>query len=370
MPQAAGALCARQSSEMNLSPTSQKAFPFTGGGARPLGRLRVVEQFGSASSDLTRVAVSFAGLLAAQCGAAVVRVEPEHGDPMRDWPPHRDGVSALFAFLTQSKTMAGIDWQPGDGDILLTDDPQTAASWPSPRRVLVRAADDAAATALTELTVQARSGLLDIFAGEDGQPRPLPGNQIAYSAGMAAFDALVAACLGERRGHAFQPATVNVLDVALWVNWKHYLAAVGGDSAAGLSRVEEWTTLRCKDGYVALTFQDKDMGSLATLTGNPYFASPELSTRKLRKRNVKALNEAIERWTVDRTREEIVRGAQQLRIPVGPVLGMDELVRDPQLQARKFFSRGVSGLPTPRLPVIWNGAPVGGAAHGAGEQAR
>jgi len=359
------AACAPQSSEMNVSPTFQDDVSAGRPSARPLRRLRVVERHGPAPAGLSRVAVAFAGLLAAQCGAEVVRVEPPDGDPMRGWPPYRDGRSALFAFLTRGKTTVDAAWRAGAGDLLLTDDPAAAAAWPSTRRVLVRPGGDAGAAGLTELTVQARSGLLDIFAGEDGQPRPLPGNQIAYSAGMAAFDALLAGCLGERRGHAFPPMTVDVLDVALWVNWKHYLAAVAGDTAAGLSRVEEWTTLRCKDGHVALTFQDKDMASLATLTGNAYFVSPELATRKLRKRNVRALNEAIEAWTRDRTREEIVRGAQRLRIPVGPVLGMDELARDPQLRARAFFVAGETGLTVPRLPLFWNGAPLGRAGAAA-----
>lgn len=329
---------------------------------RPLRRLKIAEQYGAGSTDLSRVAVAFAGKQAAAYGAEVVRIEPAQGDPIRAWPPFCDGRSLLFDFLNQGKIEQTESWQASDDTILLTDDPMAAAAWPTHRVVRLHAGDGAGNPGVaTEFTTQARAGLLDIFAGADRRPQPLPGHQLAYSAGMAAFAALVAGCLGERGGSAYQPIDVSVLDIALWVNWKHYLAAITGDKAAGLARAEEWTTLRCRDGYVALTFQDKDMASLAILTGNPFFDSPELSTRPQRKKKANEINSAIEAWTQGHTRAEIVREAQRLRVPVGAVLNMSELAEDAQIQARQFFSSDAKAR-FPKTPLMWNGIRPGADA--------
>jgi crotonobetainyl-CoA:carnitine CoA-transferase CaiB-like acyl-CoA transferase len=322
---------------------------------KPLRRLKIVEQYGAGSTDLSRVAVAFAGKQAAVYGAEVVRIEPAQGDPIRGWPPHCDGRSLLFDFLNQGKIEQTESWQASDDMILLTDDPAATAAWPTHRVVRLHTGGGANGLGVaTELTTQARAGLLDIFAGADRRPQPLPGHQLAYSAGMAAFAALVAGCLEERGGTACQPVEVSVLDIALWVNWKHYLAAITGDKAAGLARAEEWTTLRCRDGYVALTFQDKDMASLAILTGNSFFDSPEVSTRPQRKKRANEINSAIEAWTKALTREEIVREAQRLRVPVGAVLNMSELAEDAQMQARQFFRVGAKAR-FPQTPLMWNG---------------
>src|SRR5690606_36706497 len=110
----------------------------------------------------------------------------------------------------------------------------------------------------------------------------------------------------------------------------------------------------CSDGFVALTFQDKDMSSMATLTKNDFFRSPQLRTRALRLKNVQAINEAIEQWSRHRTRSEVVKQAQILRIPVGPVLDVDELTHDTQFQHRNILSGHHSGTAFPLLPVLWN----------------
>jgi crotonobetainyl-CoA:carnitine CoA-transferase CaiB-like acyl-CoA transferase len=323
-----------------------------------LRKLDVTERFGPASTELTRTALSFAGLLAAEFGAEVCRVEPAGGDPMRGWPPLVDGTGSLFRFLTRGKRIVAQAPASQDG-FLLTDDPAAAAAWPAARSVLVQAGNDEDTGPATELTTQARAGLLDIFAGTDGRPQPLPGQQMAYATGTAAFCALLAARLAADRGLATGPTRVAVQDVALWVNWKHYLAAVTGEKNVGLGRAEDWTSLRCKDGFIAVTFQDKDMASLAKLTGNPVFLDARFRTRALRARNVQAINTAIEAWALGHTRAEAVRAAQALRIPIGPVLQTGELAGDRQFAHRAFLRPAGAQGHRPRLPLLWNGSPVG-----------
>lgn len=331
------------------------------GSGRPLAGLALIERFGSGSEDATRTAVSFAGMVAALWGAEVLRVEPEGGDPMRSWQPQDDTGSVLYAFLVDGKQV--VRNAPSlEGTFLITDEPDAAAAWPTDRTVLVEALPPNDDGCRSELAIMARAGLLDIYGSETIPPQPLPGHQIAYLGGLAAFDALVTAHLAAQRGLRVEPSRVTLLDVALWVNWKHFLAGWQGAPDAGLRRKEDWSTLRCKDGYVALTFQDKDMPALARMCESDYFLSAELSTRAGRAAHISELNAALESWLRHRTREEVTRRARELRLPVGPVLSPREVLGDRHLDSRAFFRICKDGRRFPRLPVLWNGSPVGGEA--------
>lgn len=322
----------------------------------PLAGLNVIEQFGPNSTDPSRAAVSFAGLLAAQFGAKVTRVEPEGGDPMRDWAPRDGAGSVIFDFLTQSKTV-GVRAPVSGTAFLLTDDADLVQSWSTARSICVRPLPSGASEPASEITLMARAGLLDIFGTPGSRPKPLPGHQLAYSAGIAAFNALLSAHLSALRNQHVEPVLVTMLDVALWVNWKHFLAGWQGEPA-GLDRKEEWTSLRCADGYIALTFQDKDMGGLAEMTGNDYFRSPSLATRTLRKSHIPEINAALQAWSSRHSRGHIAERAKALRLPVGPVLSLAEVVDDAHLAHREFFRLCQNGRRFPRLPLLWNGEAI------------
>lgn len=328
--------------------------------AGPLAGLRVVECFGRGSEDPSRAAVSFAGLLAAMAGAEVIRVEPKGGDPMKKWPPSDSGGSVLYAFLTREKRI--VDVVPRDESaFLISDDPEEISHWPSDRVVSIQSLPNSGSDVASELTLMARAGLLDIFGSETVPPQPLPGHQIAYLGGLAAFNALLTGHLTARNG-VVEQSKVVLLDVALWVNWKHYLAGWQQDERSGLLRKEDWTTLRCRDGYIALTFQDKDMASLARLTGDKYFLSPELGTRAGRAAHVETINSALEGWLQNFTRADISSLARKLRLPVGPVLSPREVLEDLHLETRSFFRACKGNRKFPRLPVLWNGVAIDAAA--------
>lgn len=332
---------------------------------RPVLDMRVIEHFGAHSSDVTRATVSFAGLLASRFGAEVLRVEREGGDPMRTWPPLGADGSVLHRFLNGSKRI--VPDLPGEsGAFLLTDDPDLAERWPDRRAVLVRPAPENGSPH-SELTLQAESGLLDVFAGADGKPLPLPGHQLAYAAGMAGFNALLSLRLSALAGKPVEGAEVSVLDVALWINWKHYLAATRGTDTPGIGRIEEWTTLACADGYVTFVFQDKDLPKLAEMTGEAFLLEPELRTRAGRAAHRERFNAAVADWARPRKRAEIAEAAQAARIPIGPVLSVRELIEDAQFQHRQFLLDCGAGEIVPRLPMHWNGGPV---PMPAGDEAR
>ena len=65
----------------------------------PLAGLKVVEFCQVAAGP-------FCGMLLADYGAEVVKVEPPEGDAMRQWPPVNGGYSENFASLNRNKFSA------------------------------------------------------------------------------------------------------------------------------------------------------------------------------------------------------------------------------------------------------------------------
>ena len=62
----------------------------------PLEGVRVVE-------FCQVLAGPYCGMLLADMGADVVKIEPPDGDMMRQWPPIRDGYSENFASINRNK---------------------------------------------------------------------------------------------------------------------------------------------------------------------------------------------------------------------------------------------------------------------------
>src|SRR6266567_7244252 len=51
----------------------------------------------------------FCGMLLADMGADIIKIEPKDGDMLRQWPPHTDGFSENFASLNRGKRSIALD---------------------------------------------------------------------------------------------------------------------------------------------------------------------------------------------------------------------------------------------------------------------
>ncbi len=78
---------------------------------RPLADVRVIEFCNVAAGP-------FCGLLFADFGADVVKVEPRHGDALRQWPPITGGFSENFAALNRNKRSIALNLKDeADNDV-------------------------------------------------------------------------------------------------------------------------------------------------------------------------------------------------------------------------------------------------------------
>jgi crotonobetainyl-CoA:carnitine CoA-transferase CaiB-like acyl-CoA transferase len=222
-------------------------------GALPLTGLRVLEY-------AQYVAGPFAGMLLADLGADVIKIEPPAGDAWRHYEPFDDAESRYFYALNRNKRSVVLDLKLEDGrqasralirtaDAVLHNFPperatafgldRAAVTECNPRAVwtcvsaLGSDGPDATVTAF-DLVAQALSGLLLSNAqAEQGVPERAGGIAMAdFTAGLLAALAVLTGLLSrERRAHA--PALeVSLLGAALAVQTQRFVSVEALDRPA------------------------------------------------------------------------------------------------------------------------------------------
>lgn len=328
-----------------------------------LNGLEIIEVFGPASTSLGQVAVSFTGMLAARLGAKVLRADSVKTTEMRSWPPLMpDDSSALSLFLSFAKESVPEHYRPSSEAYLLTDDAGIASAWPGERKVLIRPSSTPDGRWQSELTAMAASGLLDIVSEEGRPPLPLPGHQVAYAAGLAALAGLLASHhMDLAHGEAVRVETAAV-EVAAWLNWKNRLSSVSGNRQTGRRRQEEWLAVRCRDGYIAVIFRDRDIPALAKLMRSPRLAADIFQKEPTRLRHLAEFHTIVATALADRGKDELLKEAGDLGLQFSAVLSPTEMFDDPQMKSRQFFSTW-EAIQMPRLPLLWRSEAMAHPLH-------
>ncbi len=89
---------------------------------------------------------------------------------------------------------------------------------------------------------------------------------------------------------------------------------------------------------VIAVFNEEEWGSLCRVFGHPGSIKDEkFTTVAKRRENRRQLDELLTKWTIQHTAEEVVDLLQKVGIPSGVVQNAEDLSKDPQLTARKFF---------------------------------
>lgn len=93
---------------------------------------------------------------------------------------------------------------------------------------------------------------------------------------------------------------------------------------------------RTKDGWIVISAVGNEMfARWARLVGRPEFiGDPRFANDQLRADNRGPITVAMEAWLASRTTEEAIQELEKARIPAGPVLSLEQVLSDPQVQAR------------------------------------
>jgi crotonobetainyl-CoA:carnitine CoA-transferase CaiB-like acyl-CoA transferase len=106
---------------------------------------------------------------------------------------------------------------------------------------------------------------------------------------------------------------------------------------------------RTKDGWIVVFVIGSDMfARWAAVVGRPEFVhDPRFVDDISRGDNYRILGEAMDAWCANRTTAEAIAALEAARVPAGPVLTLDEVIADPQVKARGLL-RNVDFPGTPK----------------------
>jgi crotonobetainyl-CoA:carnitine CoA-transferase CaiB-like acyl-CoA transferase len=105
-----------------------------------------------------------------------------------------------------------------------------------------------------------------------------------------------------------------------------------------------WTrtfrTGKCRDGYVLLSILGDWTSLLEWMKADGAgddFVGPDWESIDYRREHCERLFDALARWALGYSVQELVEGAQARRLPFAPLLSVDDLPQHPQLVEREFF---------------------------------
>ena len=307
----------------------------------------------------------FCGLLLADMGADVIKVEAPDGDLMRAWPPIVDGYSQYFASVNRNKRSVVLDLKDPDGNkaaraLALSCDvvienfrPGVMARFGLDHATLAKAKTALVYCSVSafgqtgprateggfDMTVQAMSGVMSVTGEPGGRPAKC-GIPIAdFTAGLYAAYSVAAALCKVRGGAPGEYIDVSMLGGMLGIAHLQTseLFATGRDPVAlGSAHPMNapYAGFRCRDGYFALAAGTNKLWEAACagidradLARDDRFATPTL-----RARNQEALRERLEAEFVKRDAAELLEIFRGLGVPCAPINNYSQVLADPQVE--------------------------------------
>lgn len=356
--------------------------------AGPLAGLRIL--------DITSVIMGpYATSILGDLGADVIKLETAEGDVGRNLGPSRhDGMSALALTLHRNKSSVTIDPKLPEGrerlgELLRECDAVVTNLRPASRErlgltyeqvsklnpsiVLCTAQAFGSNSALRDApayddTVQAASGLCDIYRRADGEPRFAPYVVADKVCGLTMVYSLLAAMLHREKTGEGQWVDVPMVDTMLSFNLVEHLAGhtfVPPESPLGWSRtlVPERRPHRAKDGWICIMpYSDRNWRDFFALVERAELIQDErFATNGARHNHAGELQRLLAHCVSSRTVAEWKEACERHEIPVQEVLDLDRL-DTPYLAERGFLKRRIhpseGAYLTVRFPVDFSSTPV------------
>lgn len=315
------------------------------------------------------IAPAYAGMLLAELGATVVRVDDPRGTGLYATPPivgsDPEGrpVGGAYLYLNRNKRSVAVDLETLDGrtalgallngaDIVIDGlgvDQLQDLGFPhedllaDPGRIVAAITPFGLAgpyrdLAASDLTILALGGLLNMVGAPEREPLSLGGSQAQYATGLSAFTALMAALLYRDRTARGQLIDVSFQESIAFIEWKSatYYEADGnvrrriGDHSPSM-------VLETTDGYLGLMYTDANWPAVRELTGLDALDNPRFRTRPGRTQHADELRAILAPWFAARSKHEIYHAAQARKIPLGFVATFEDLLHSGQYAARGFW---------------------------------
>lgn len=355
-----------------------------------LGSIRVLDLGGEWSG--------LCGMLLAQMGADVIRVEPPGGDIARRREPTVSGIGLPWAAFEMSKRSVTLDLTQEDGRLILLemiDAADVVVESHAPGRLaelglapdaLIRRRPSLVVTSLTafgqdgprvgnaanDTTVMALSGLMAVTGFTETPPLRLGYDQIGSLGGLQAALGTLIALFACRRDGLGQHVDVSVLDAARLANYREPLrwefnreieTRRGNKARRGQGGFAS-TIWRCADGWITWSASDdpararslfdkaNELGIALEWKAHDFAAE---RPHDMSQHRIDDLERAIGPYFELHTRDELEVLAKENRWILIALLDAKEAAQQPQLKERGFWTDEMFGdrsLPVPAFPFV------------------
>ncbi len=329
----------------------------------PLSGIRVID-FGRF------IAGPYCGMLLADLGADVIRVDRRHGSEDRyTGPVTEGGEGGAFLSLNRNKRSLTLDSsQPAAANIirrLAKSADVVVANLPisvlrkmgldydalralKPGIILARISTFGpdgpyASRAGFDTIAQAMSGAMSLTGFPDTPIRSVVSFEDYGTALHTAFGIMVALY------HRAQTGEGQVVDGSLLATGVTFMQALLAErSVTGIVRQSRGNTgfftapadtYRTLDGWIAVQTLGRDMfARWARLVGREELVEdPRFFDDLLRADNREMITQAMEKWLANRTTAQALSELEGARLPAGPVLDLGQVLDDPQVKARELL---------------------------------
>lgn len=355
--------------------------------AKPLQGVRVLEFCQIAAGP-------FAGMLLADYGADVVKIEPPEGDAMRQWPPVKEGMSENFASLNRGKRSLSLNLKdPKDlaraQALILQADVVLENSRPGVMNRLGIGPDWALAQKPGliycsisafgqtgprgqeggfDVTIQAASGVMSVTGEPDGAPVKCGVPIADFTAGLYAAFSISAMLARVRAGGPGGQIDVPMFATSLAIaalQTSEYFGTGRDPKALGSAhpRNAPYQAYRAADDYFVIAAgNNKLWASVCEVVGLPSLVSDDrFMSTTLRAQNQAALKVLLEEQFAKRNASDWVKAFQDAGVPCSPIQKYSQALQDPQaIHLQLVNPQQLPGHQTKTVgcPVWLSGQPV------------
>ncbi len=325
--------------------------------------------------DLADEKASFCSKVLADMGASVIKAEKPGGDPSRKIGPFRGTPPApekslFFSYHNTSKRSITLNLETKEGreifrlllvkhDIVVETFPPgymeelglgyTLLSESNPGLILASVTGfgqhgPRKGYKSCDLVASAFGGQMYVSGAPSTPPLKPFGEQSYYTASLLAAIGILLAVRkrtltgkGDRIDISLQEAVASTLD---HVMVRFFYEKVVPRRQGGLHWNNGFCILPCRDGHMLITlFQQwetliewmESEGKAEDLTSDRW------KNDEYRRTHIDHILEIMERWTRTHTTGELFELAQLMRFPWAPIQSPEEVLENPQLEARNFF---------------------------------
>jgi formyl-CoA transferase len=323
--------------------------------------------------DLSRVlAGPYCTMILGDLGADIIKVEaPGVGDDTRHWgPPFTDGgESAYFLCVNRNKRSMTLNLKSDQGIQILKDLIQqsdvlvenfrvdTMDKWGLNYEKLQQLKPGLIYCSITgygytgpyrdlpgyDFIIQAQGGLMSITGPEGGEPYKVGVAIADITAGLFACNAILAALFDHQRSGRGQRIDISLLDsqIAWLVNvGSNYLISGEKPIRYGNAHpnIVPYQTFKASDGYFALGIgNDGQWKQFCERAGQKEWAEADrFKTNAKRVENREILIPLLEELFYKHEIAHWLSILESVGVPCGPINSIDQVMNDPQVQAREM----------------------------------